>query len=57
MIVAPGDMILVAGATGGVGQLLTKFLLDVSQCHLMAKTCIEFRVHNSVLLFNSEDSV
>ena len=29
---APGDLILVAGATGGVGQILTTKLLDVSPC-------------------------
>ena len=32
LVQAPGDLILVAGATGGVGQILTTKLLDVSSC-------------------------
>lgn len=30
VVLSPGDTVLVAGATGGVGQILTKKLVEVS---------------------------
>ena len=33
-VVNPGDVVLVAGATGGVGQVLTKKLVEVRCMHV-----------------------